>query len=137
MIKIRKYRPEDKHGVIRVWKENFNYTAAYSDPEKSLKQKLRQKDGLLFVADDGGEVAGAIMAGYDGHRGWIYSLAVNKGLRNKGLGSSLLKYAENELIKLGAPKIKLQVMISNKKTAGFYRKHGYEIEEVISMGKKV
>lgn len=77
------------------------------------------------------------MAGYDGHRGWIYSLAINPEYRKKGIGSLLLKYAENELKKLNCPKISLQILTSNKEIVDFYKKNGYSIEERISMGKKL
>lgn len=77
------------------------------------------------------------MAGYDGHRGWIYSLAVISEKRIKSAGSSLLHHAENELKKLGCAKNNLQIIQTNEKVAQFYIKNGYAIEKRISMGKEI
>lgn len=135
-MKIRKYKPADRDRVLEIWYSSFDY----KNPrfEDSLDRKLKQKDGLLFVADAGKNgVAGAIMAGYDGHRGWIYSLAVKQGYRALGIGKKLMIHAERELKKRGAPKIKLQVAPSNKKVVRFYEKLGYAVEPLINMGKKL
>jgi ribosomal protein S18 acetylase RimI-like enzyme len=136
-MQIRRYKSADKNAVVKLWEEVFHYTAPYSRPERALKLKLKQKDGLLFVADAGRDgVAGTVMAGFDGHRGWIYSLAVREGTREKGIGTSLMLRAEKELKKRGAPKIKLQIMPSNKKVVKFYEKLGYSVDRLISMGKR-
>jgi ribosomal protein S18 acetylase RimI-like enzyme len=137
-MKIRKYKNSDRGRVLEIWKGSFNYSSPHSNFESSLKRKLKQKDGLLFVADTGKTgVAGVVMAGYDGHRGWIYSLAVKRGVREKGIGTSLMKTAEKELKKRGAPKINLQIMPDNRSVVKFYKKLGYKAEPRISMGKKL
>jgi ribosomal protein S18 acetylase RimI-like enzyme len=102
-----------------------------------IGKKLEVGDGLLFVAVAGGKVVGSIMAGYDGHRGWIYSLAVLPDFRRRGLGSRLVQHAEEQLRLLGCPKINLQIMNGNEEVESFYRKLGYEAERRISMGKKI
>ncbi len=138
MIKIRTFKKSDTKGIIKLWKACFNYyTSPHNKPETSLKIKLKHKDGLLFVAVDGSEVIGSVLSGFDGHRGWIYSMAVTPGQRTQGLGSRLLKHAEKELKKRGAPKINLQVMPDNKAVVEFYEKNGYKVEPRISMGKRL
>jgi ribosomal protein S18 acetylase RimI-like enzyme len=138
MVKIRKYRASDRQAVIEIWDKVFKYTSPHSRPAKSLRLKLKHNDGLLFVADDGrGSVAGTVLAGFDGHRGWIYSLAVREGSRELGVGSRLMKHAERELKKRGAPKINLQIMPYNKSVVKFYEKLGFSVEPRISMGKKL
>jgi ribosomal protein S18 acetylase RimI-like enzyme len=139
MIEIRVFKKADTKGVVNLWKECFNYySSPHNKPEKSISVKMKHKDGLFFVAVDAkGEVVGSVMAGFDGHRGWIYSMAVKQELRTKGLGSSLLKHAEKELKKRGAPKINLQVMPDNEGVIKFYEKNGYAVEPRISMGKKL
>jgi ribosomal protein S18 acetylase RimI-like enzyme len=77
------------------------------------------------------------MAGYDGHRGWIYSLAVMPEYRRAGIGSRLLDHAESRLIALGCVKIKLQFLETNSQVMSFYERHGYEVDPVISMGKQI
>jgi ribosomal protein S18 acetylase RimI-like enzyme len=77
------------------------------------------------------------MGGYDGHRGWIYTLAVSPAKRRRGIGSALMERVERELIMLGCPKINLQLLASNSATVAFYQTLGYAVEERISMGKVV
>jgi ribosomal protein S18 acetylase RimI-like enzyme len=77
------------------------------------------------------------MAGYEGHRGWINYLAVSPGLRKKGLGRKILGHAEKKLGRLGCPKINLQVRKGNEAVLGFYRGMGYQVDEVLSLGKRL
>jgi ribosomal protein S18 acetylase RimI-like enzyme len=135
---IRTYKNSDKKQVISLWDEVFNYTSPHSRPDRSLSMKIKHNDGLLFVADEGkGHVVGTVMAGYDGHRGWIYSMAVKPGSREKGAGSRLLKRAVMELKKRGAVKVNLQIMPDNAAVVKFYEKNGFSVEPRISMGKKL
>jgi ribosomal protein S18 acetylase RimI-like enzyme len=75
------------------------------------------------------------MGGYDGHRGWIYSLAVSPTCRHRGIGRTLMQHVESRLLRLGCPKINLQVLTSNAATVEVYAKLGYRVEERVSMGK--
>ena len=90
---------------------------------------------MFFVAVEGNEVIGTIMAGYDGHRGWLYSVAVDPNRRLAGLGRSLVQHAESALADLGCMKVNLQLLASNEATAAFYRSVGYSVEPRVSMGK--
>ena len=138
MVKIRVFKKSDSKSVIKLWKDCFAYySSPHNKPEISLKVKLKHKDGLLFIAAEGSAIVGSVMAGFDGHRGWIYSMAVTPEYRTKGLGSRLLKHAEKELKKRGAPKINLQVMPDNEGVVKFYEKNGYNVEPRISMGKRL
>ncbi|NDC71656.1 MAG: GNAT family acetyltransferase, partial [Betaproteobacteria bacterium] len=93
------------------------------------------KDSLFFVAVEGKEVIGTIMAGYDGHRGWLYSVAVDPKRRLCGLGRSLVEHAERALADLGCMKVNLQLLATNEATAAFYKSLGYIVEPRVSMGK--
>ena len=101
-----------------------------------IDRKTEVADGLFFVAEDGsGEVIGTVMAGYDGHRGWIYSLAVAPSCQRGGTGSQLMGHAERALVACGCVKINLQILEDNSGVVEFYQKIGYEAEPRISMGK--
>jgi ribosomal protein S18 acetylase RimI-like enzyme len=126
-----------KDQLVELWRQVFGYASAHNSPQFVIDKKLAVGDGLLFVAVADGKVVGSIMAGYDGHRGWIYSLAVLPGYRRRGLGSRLVQHAEEQLTLLGCPKINLQIMNGNEAVESFYRKLGYEAEQRISMGKKI
>ena len=91
---------------------------------------------MFFVAaDDTDSVVGTVIAGYDGHRGWIYSLAVDPSQQRRGIGSALVKQAEVALERLGCPKLNLQVRSDNASVIKFYQSLGYDTEDRISMGK--
>jgi ribosomal protein S18 acetylase RimI-like enzyme len=121
---------------------SLNYGKKFLDTKQrttirtlTISKKLAVKDGLFFVAVENSQIVGTIMAGYDGHRGWLYSVAVDPNKRLSGLGSLLVHHAEAELEKLGCLKVKLQILASNQSTAAFYESLGYAIEPNISMGK--
>jgi ribosomal protein S18 acetylase RimI-like enzyme len=103
----------------------------------AIPAKLAVQPGLFFVALDGVEVVGSIVAGYDGHRGWLYMLAVSNSHRRRHIGSALVREAEARLVAIGCQKINLQVRTSNAAVVEFYKKLGYMIEERISMGKRL
>lgn len=121
--------------VIALWKQVFGYEAAHNDPALAIDKKVAVADGLLFVAIADGQVVGTIMAGYDGHRGWIYSLAVHPGRRRQRIGSGLLAHAERELAKRGCVKINLQILEGNERVSAFYASFGYAVERRVNMGK--
>ena len=74
---------------------------------------------------------------YDSHRGRVYYVAVSPRYRRRGIGTALMERAEKELARLGCPKVNLQVRASNEDVVTFYTKLGYEVEERISMGKRL
>lgn len=123
--------------VISLWREVFGYETAHNSPDLVIDQKVDFNDGLFFVAAGSGDVLGTVMAGFDGHRGWIYSLAVLPPHRNKGLGSALLSFAEKRLLQRGCVKINLQILEDNESVEAFYISNGYSTERRISMGKRL
>src|SRR5438552_14557541 len=100
-MEIRPYHEMDERAVIALWKSVFAYTEPRNDPAKVIRDKLAVQRDLFFVAVDNGVVIGTVMGGYDGHRGWFYSLAVNPDARRKGIGTALMRHIENELAKRG------------------------------------
>jgi ribosomal protein S18 acetylase RimI-like enzyme len=132
---IRPFHESDEAEVIALWTEVFGYAAAYNRPEAVIRHKLACQRDLFFVAHIGGRLAGTVMGGYDGHRGWVYSLAVRPGVRRRRVGTALMRHVERELASRGCPKVNLQVLSTNAATVAFYEKVGYSVEERVSMGK--
>ncbi|WP_319477103.1 GNAT family acetyltransferase [Marispirochaeta aestuarii] len=134
---IEKYdNSKHRNHVIELWNSVFGYSDKRNDPSLAIDKKL-EVDDQLYIALVDGKIIGTIMTGYDGHRGWIYSLAVQPEYRKSGIGSKLLKYAEEVLTEKGCMKINLQILSTNTAVKDFYRKNGYEVEERISMGKQI
>ncbi|MDD2920130.1 GNAT family acetyltransferase [Rhodoferax sp.] len=123
--------------VMALWQVAFGYEDAHNAPDLVIDKKLAMDDGLFFVAMAEGAVAGTIMAGYDGHRGWLYSVAVHPAQRKQGLGGALVRHAENALIRRGCLKINLQIRGGNERVAAFYESLGFVIEPRVSMGKRI
>ncbi|MDM0012458.1 GNAT family acetyltransferase [Variovorax sp. J22P168] len=142
MIRIAPYEDElHRADVVALWTAAFGYATAHNAPGLSIDRKLAVADGLLFVALDEREgaarVAGTVMAGYDGHRGWLYSVAVDPERRGGGIGSALVAHAEAALAALGCMKINLQIVGGNEAVTAFYEALGYVVEPRISMGKRI
>jgi ribosomal protein S18 acetylase RimI-like enzyme len=123
--------------VIGLWQSVFGYETAHNRPSLAIDRKLAVQDGLFFVAASRDRVVGTIMAGYDGHRGWLYSVAVDSSHRMSGVGSGLVRHAERALVARGCVKINLQIRAGNEPVTEFYRALGYCVDERISMGKVV
>ncbi|WP_214511927.1 GNAT family acetyltransferase [Pseudomonas brassicacearum] len=123
--------------VMQLWETVFGYETAHNTPSLAIDKKLAVSDGLFFVALAGEEVVGTVLAGYDGHRGWLYSVAVHPAHRRKGLGANLVRHAEGALTARGCMKINLQIVSANENVKTFYESLGYSVEPRISMGKKI
>ena len=126
-----------RNQVVELWEAAFGYDAPHNEPHLVIDKKLAANDGLFYVALQGEQVIGTAMAGYDGHRGWVYSLAVLPELQKKGIGSRLLNQAEARLQEIGCMKINLQITQGNEAVEQFYLANGYSTEERISMGKRI
>jgi ribosomal protein S18 acetylase RimI-like enzyme len=83
------------------------------------------------------KIVAAVMAGYDGHRGWINYLAVHPDHQHTGIARRMMNEAEMRLRVAGCPKINLQVRRSNTKVIEFYRKIGYKLDDVVSLDKRL
>jgi len=123
--------------VVALWQAVFGYDAPHNDPQLVIDKKLGANDALLILALRDKKVVGTVMAGYDGHRGWIYSLAVVPALQKQGIGALLLRQAEERLAQLGCMKINLQITEGNEGVERFYQTNGYSTEKRISMGKRI
>jgi ribosomal protein S18 acetylase RimI-like enzyme len=138
---IRVVTADDTERVVDLWQLVF---PEYADPERpqrdpraNIARKLAFGDGLFWLVETQGQVAGTLMAGYDGHRGWLYSLAVHPEARRSGIGRALVAQAERALGDLGCPKINLQVLISRPEALQFWRSLGYTPDAVTSFGKRL
>ncbi len=133
---IRPFKKSDEAAMIRLW-ERCELTRPWNDPHRDIRRKLAVRPDLFLVGAISGEVVGSVMVGYDGHRGWINYLAVDPDYRKRGLGRLLMAEAELRLLREGCPKVNLQVRATNPEVVAFYRGLGYQVEERISLGKRL
>lgn len=134
---VRHYEESDEKGIVSLWTDCLFDPAPHNDPSLSLRQKLAVDGSLIYVAVAGQVVIGSVMGGYDGHRGWIYSLAVRPEYRRRGVGAALVRELETELQRRGCLKVNLQVRAENREVITFYEKLGFCVERHISLGKRL
>ena len=130
---IRKYVNNDRNGLIQLWSDSFPDNPPHNEPSKMIEAKL-EVDDQIFVADEKGKIVGACMVGYDGVRGWLYSVAVSPDQRRRGIGQKLIRNAMEALKSAGCTKVNLQIRASNHEVRAFYESLGFSVEERISMG---
>ena len=137
MATVGPYRSVDFDAVRALWEEVFPNDPPWNRAEQAIPPKLAVQPDLFLVAREDGCVVGTAMAGYDGHRGWLYSIAVCPSRQRQGIGTLLLKEAEERLKALGCGKVNLQIRAGNEAVSEFYRCAGYSVEDRISMGKRI
>lgn len=133
---IREFQFEDADMVIELWKQ-CGLLRPWNHPILDIKRKQTRDRDLFLVGVESEKIVASVMGGYEGHRGWINYLAVDLSMRKKGFGRMILEEVERRLKEKGAPKINLQVRRDNTDVIEFYKSVGYEIDEVISLGKRL
>ena len=135
-MQIRAFQPEDEKAVIALW-QACDLVRPWNDPHKDIARKLRVRPDLFLVGVVDGRIVASVMAGYEGHRGWLNYLAVAPEFQRRGLARAIVTEAERLLREAGCPKINLQVRTSNQGVIEFYRRVGYSVDDVVSMGKRL
>jgi ribosomal protein S18 acetylase RimI-like enzyme len=135
-MKIRPFHETDTEAVVRLW-EQCGLTRPWNNPHKDIERKLTTQRELFLVGELEGVVIGSVMAGYDGHRGWVNYLAIAPEHQRKDYGRQLMEHVEHQLRERGCPKLNLQVRTSNERALGFYARLGYVQDQVVSLGKRL
>ena len=133
---IDSFVEEDRDDVIRLW-ERCGLLRPWNDPYRDIARKLLVQRELFLVGKINERIVGTVMAGYEGHRGWVNYLAVDSGFRKQGLGRALMDEAERRLVEIGCPKVNLQIRTENEDAVAFYERLGFERSPVVSMGKRL
>jgi ribosomal protein S18 acetylase RimI-like enzyme len=133
---IREYQGSDEGLVVRLWTE-CGLVRSWNDPHKDIQRKLSVQPELFLVGALDGVIIASVMAGFDGHRGWVNYLAVSEKCRGRGLGRMLMQHVENQLKDMGCPKLNIQVRSSNAAVVTFYERLGYAQDQTVSLGKRL
>ncbi len=133
---IRPIRDGDEEAVAKLWRV-CGLVRPWNDPLRDIESARANASSDIFVAvsEEGGGIAGSVMAGYEGHRGWVYYVAVAQEHRSQGLGERLMRHAEAWLASAGAPKVMLMIREENEAVRRFYEAIGYEVEERTVMSR--
>ena len=136
-IEIRPYESSsDEMQVVQLWTD-CGLAVPWNNPHRDIQRKLEVQPELFLVGYLTDRIIATVMAGYDGHRGWINYLAVHPDHQAIGIGRCMMAEAESRLRAAGCPKINLQVRRTNAKVIGFYKKIGYKLDDVVSLGKRL
>lgn len=134
---LRTFRfPEDYQAVYDLWsRAGPGIQLRKSDEPAEIAKKVQHDPDLFLVAEVEGRIVGAVMGGFDGRRGLIYHLAVDPAYRRQGIGSALMAEMERRLVAKGCLRAYLLVTEDNQETIAFYRRLGWEVMPVVTMGK--
>ncbi len=127
-------------GVDSLWREVFPDDPPWNHAHLAIPAKLAVQPELFLVAvedDEHDTVVGTVMGGYDGHRGWVYALAVKRTFRHQGIATKLMAELERRLAAAGCGKLNLQVRAGNTQVIALYERLGYQVEDRVSLGKRL
>ena len=135
-LKIRPFVPSDEKAVVQLWID-CGLVVSWNNPHRDIQRKLKVQSDLFLVGCSGDHIIATVMAGYDGHRGWINYLAVRPRDQRTRIARRMMDEAEASLRALGCSKINLQVRSTNAGVIEFYKTIGFKIDDVVSFGKRL
>jgi len=149
-LSIRCATSDDDEALVTLW-QRCELTRPWNDPRRDIARRLAIEDDLFLVGNVVGNAAAmetapliasapivaSAMGGYDGHRGWVYYVAVDPLHRSQGYAAHLMRTLEERLRARGCAKLNLQVRTDNAAAVAFYRRLGYAVDETASLGKRL
>lgn len=126
----------DTKALVALW-EACGLTRPWNDPRADIALALATPASDILVIREGADVVASAMVGFDGHRGWVYYLAVAPTARGKGLGREIMHACEVWLRARGSPKIQFMVRQDNAPALGFYERLGYDVQGVVTLGRRL
>ena len=135
-ILISQFQTSDTEAVVALW-HACGLTRPWNDPYKDVARKQLVQPELFLVIRDGATIAATVMAGFDGHRGWVNYLAVDATHRHRGIGRALMLEVERRLEQMGCPKLSLMVRADNREVLAYYAHLGYQVDDVVALGKRL
>ena len=122
--------------AVALWRE-AGLVVPRNDPVTDLERALAGPASTVLAATEDGGLLGTAMVGHDGHRGWVYYLAVAGEARGRGIGRALMDASERWLIERDIPKLNLMVRSSNAAVLGFYDALGYGHDDVVVRSRRL
>lgn len=134
-MRIQPIDPNQFEDVVELW-ERAGLTRPWNDPRLDLRRAVDGPSSAVLVGMDGEALVAAVMVGHDGHRGWVYYLAVGPDARGEGRGRAMMAAAEAWLRQRGVPKLNLMVRGSNAAVLSFYRAFGFDVDDVQVLSRR-
>jgi ribosomal protein S18 acetylase RimI-like enzyme len=135
-LNIRPFHTSDTEAVIKLW-HDCGLVRSWNNPHLDVERKLAVNPEWFVVGVVDHQVVASAMFGYEGHRGWVNYLAVSPQHQRQGYAKQLMQFGEDLLLKVGCPKLNLQVRDTNAQALGFYEALGYKIDASVSLGKRL
>ena len=128
-VTFRSFATADRDPLLKLWRA-CDLTRPWNDPEDDIRQCLANSSSALLIAEQDRRLCGSVMMGCDGHRGWVYYLAVDPCCRHQGVGRALMAQAENWMRERDVPKIQAMIRSDNLAVRGFYGRLDYRDGDV-------
>jgi len=135
-VNIRLFIKSDTETVVSLW-QSCGLVRSWNNPYLDIERKLAVNPEWFVVGEVNQEIVASAMFGYEGHRGWINYLAVLPEHQRRGYAKQLMQFGEDLLLKVGCPKLNLQVRDTNTHALRFYEALGYKIDASVSLGKRL
>ena len=135
MTPIGDLAEDEIEDAVALW-EACGLTRPWNDPRADARLALAGPSSTILALRDAGRLVGSVMVGHDGHRGWVYYLAVSPDEQKRGLGAELMRAAEQWIVARGMPKLQLMVRADNTAAVGFYHAIGYQAEAVSVLSRR-
>jgi ribosomal protein S18 acetylase RimI-like enzyme len=129
-VEIGELREAEIEAAVDLWRES-GLLRPWNDPRADIRLALAGPSSAIIAARLETRLAATVMVGWDGHRGWIYYLAVARDLQRRGVGARMVKAAENWLARRDAPKLNLMVRAETSAVLGFYESLGYRRSDTV------
>ena len=124
----------DVDAVVALW-QRCGLTRPWNDPASDIAFARRGENATILVGRAAGRLVATAMVGHDGHRGWVYYVAVEPDLQGQHLGRAIMAAAEDWLRRQGVTKVQLMVRPDNAKVQAFYDRLGYDVQERVIYAK--
>jgi ribosomal protein S18 acetylase RimI-like enzyme len=133
---IESLSPSEFGAAVALWRD-AGLARPWNDPEDDLRRAIAGPSSTILAGREGDELVATAMVGHDGHRGWVYYLAVRPDRRSHGHGRAMMRACENWLAARDVLKINLMVRTENDAVLAFYRALGYGHDDVVVMSKRL
>ena len=135
-MQIRTYQNSDENAFVQLWKD-CGLVVPWNNPRTDIERKLKENSEEIIIGEIENKIMASAIVGYDGHRGWVYYLAVHPKYQRRGFGEQLMQFAERHLLRLECPKINIMVRKTNSEVIDFYKSIGYKEENITTLGKRL